>query len=129
MHSATTATGRPLPPPGKTLPKSRPALFIAPPLCPRPAHANLPPQKSYPEHTFIQNFHNCMKRNEKIFSNRNKTDVSAKYRFPRTSDDDSRKSPATEQARHSADGRSEAMTPQDQGRRAPTTSHQSGVTN
>ena len=25
MHSATTATGRPLPPPGKTLPKNRPA--------------------------------------------------------------------------------------------------------
>ena len=29
MHSATTATGRPLPPPGKTLPKNRPA----PPSC------------------------------------------------------------------------------------------------
>jgi hypothetical protein len=33
MHSATTATGRPLPPPGKTLPKNRPA-----PLSCRPAH-------------------------------------------------------------------------------------------
>ena len=27
MHSATTATGRPLPPPGKTLPKNRPAAL------------------------------------------------------------------------------------------------------
>jgi hypothetical protein len=33
MHSATTAIGRPLPPPGKSLPKSRPA-----PLSCRPAH-------------------------------------------------------------------------------------------
>ncbi len=33
MHSATTATGRPLPPPGKTLPKNRPA-----PLSCRAAH-------------------------------------------------------------------------------------------
>ena len=32
MHSATTATGRPLPPPGKTLPKNRPAPSpLAPP--------------------------------------------------------------------------------------------------
>src|SRR5579863_6326809 len=101
MHSATMATGRQLPPPGKSLPKIRPALFIDPPLCPRQAHANLTPQKSYPEHTFIQNFRNCMNRNEKRFSNRNKTDVSAKYRFPRTSDDIA-KSPATEQAPQSA---------------------------
>src|SRR5579863_10477773 len=33
MHSATTATGRPLPPPGKSLPKNRPA-----PLSCRTAH-------------------------------------------------------------------------------------------
>jgi hypothetical protein len=128
MHSATMATGRPLPPPGKSLPKIRPVLFIDPPLCPRQAHADLPPQKSYPEHTFIQNFRNCMNRNEKRFSNRNKTDVSAKYRFPRTSDD-TRKSPVTGQARQSPDGRSQAMTQRDQGHRTPTTSHQSGVTN
>jgi hypothetical protein len=129
MHSATTATGRPLPPPGKSLPKIRPALSIYRPLCPPQAHANLPPQKSYPEHTFIQNFRNCLNRNEKIFSNRNKTDVSAKYRFPQTSDDDSGKSPATEQARQSANGRFQAMTPRDQRDRTPTTSHQSRVAN
>ena len=41
MHSATTATGRPLPPPGKTLPKNRPA-----PLSCRAAH-QLAAQKSH----------------------------------------------------------------------------------
>jgi hypothetical protein len=128
MHSATMATGRPLPPPGKSLPKNRPALFIDRPLCPGPAHADLTPQKSYPEHTFIQIFRNCMNRNEKRFSNRNKTDVSAKCRFPRTSNDMG-KSPATEQARQSGHGRSQAMTRGNNGHGTPTTIHQSGVTN
>ncbi len=129
MHSATTATGRPLPPPGKTLPENRPAPLTSRPVCPQEVHAELTPQKSYPEHTFIQIFRNCLKRNEKGFSNRNKTDVSAKYRFPRTSDGTGKSPAAEESRRQSGDWRSQAMRRRDTGRATQITSHESGVTN
>ena len=129
MHSATPATGRPTQPPGKTVAKNRPALFIDRPACHRDAHAELASQKFYPEHAFIQLFRNCMNRNEKRFSNRNRTHVSAKYRFPRAPNEMA-KSPATERSRRqSGDWRSQAMRRRDPGRGTQTTTHESGVAN
>jgi hypothetical protein len=51
MHSATTATGRPLPPPGKSLPKNRPA-----PLSCRPAHQLAAPK---PHVTYVTSYRQC----------------------------------------------------------------------
>jgi hypothetical protein len=51
MHSATTAKGRPLPPPGKTLPKNRPA----PPSC-RAAHQLAAPN---PHVTYVTSHQQC----------------------------------------------------------------------
>jgi hypothetical protein len=51
MHSATTATGSPLPPPGKSLPKNRPA----PPSC-RAAHQLAAPK---PHVTYVTSHRQC----------------------------------------------------------------------
>jgi hypothetical protein len=51
MHSATAATGRPLPPPGKSLPKNRPA----PPSC-RAAHQLAAPK---PHVTYVTSHRQC----------------------------------------------------------------------
>src|SRR5579863_3394364 len=51
MHSATMATGRPLPPPGKSLPKNRPAPFSC-----RPAHQLAAPR---PHVTYVTSHRQC----------------------------------------------------------------------